>query len=111
MNIQLYNYFKGVPKAEKTIKGLFTDLETLGKGAAGKTWTAKVRNFDCDHVVLKQQPRTRHCENECEALRWIRAQILAGVAPPNFVCMYDCFSYDSFRYIVLERADIKFDDF
>ena len=92
---------------------MMCDLDLLGEGAAGTTYSAYVKPRDQfpDPIVLKEQQRNRFCQNEFEALRYLREQMLTGELPGYFIFMYGCFTSGGQKYIILDKADKNLDDY
>jgi serine/threonine protein kinase len=110
-NEAMYTHIKSTKRTEKSY--MMTDLETLGKGAAGTTFTAylKPRSRFSEALVLKEQKRTRYCENEFEALKLIRDHMLTEKLPGYFIFMYGCFTSGNKKYIIMEKADYSLDKY
>ena len=110
-NVQMYNYIKEMRKDRHSY--MLCDLDVLGEGAAGTTYTAyvKPKSDYPNPVVLKEQKRTRFCANEFEALKLIRELMIAGELPGYYIFMYGCFVSGSQKYLILEKADKSLDSF
>lgn len=110
-NQELYEHIRTMRRDRKAY--MLYDLEPLGEGAAGLTFTAFVKpegQFP-DQVVLKEQSRNRFCNNEFEALKFLREKLIAGEFPGYFIFMYGCFTSGGKKYIILEKADHGLDDY
>lgn len=109
-NRELYNFLR---KTKEKKGYLFYDLDVLGEGAAGTTYSASIKpkNGSEDLIVLKEQDRTPYCLNEIEALKYLRIEMLEGRLPGYYIFMYDTFSSGKNRYIVLDYADKCLDDY
>lgn len=101
----LYKHVRTIRRDRKCY--MMTDLEMLGSGAAGTTYTAYVKPKDQfpEPVVLKEQKRNRYCLNEFEALKYLREQMIDGNLPGYYIFMYGCFTSGGQKYIILEMAD------
>lgn len=110
-NIPLYNHIKSIPQNKKPY--MLIDLEMLGQGAAGTTYTANVKPVDkfSEKIVLKEQKRTKYCLNEIEALKFLRDEMIQGRLPNYFIFMYDNFFSGNLSYIILEKAEQSFYDY
>ena len=83
-------------------------LDKLGKGAAGSTYTCKIKSFD-KVLAIKQLKRNKHSINEHEALRFLRDQMLSGSIPSFYIFMYTCFNQGNNKNIIMEIADKSLD--
>jgi serine/threonine protein kinase len=110
-NNDLYKHIRSMRRDRKSY--MMCDLDMLGQGAAGTTYTAYVipRDKFPDPIVLKEQKRNRFCLNEFEALKYLREQMIAGNLPGYYIFMYGCFTSGGQKYIILERADKCLDDY
>ncbi len=110
-NRELYEHIRNMRRDRKSY--MMCELDLLGQGAAGTTYTAyvKPREKFPDPVVLKEQKRNRFCLNEFEALKYLREQMTAGKFPGYFIYMYGCFTSGDKKYIILEKADKNLDDY
>ena len=110
-NKDLYKYLCGLDNEKKGY--IMCDLEVLGEGAAGTTYTAYVNPRDRypGQIVLKEQKRNRFCANEFEALKYIRQLMLKDELPGYYIFTYGCFTSGGKKYIMLEKADKNLDNF
>ena len=108
---ELYEHIRNTKRSRKSY--MMCDLDVLGEGAAGTTYTAYVKPRDefPEPVVLKEQPRTRFCVNEFEALKYLREEMVAERLPGYYIFMYGYFTSGGQQYIILERADKCLDDY
>lgn len=108
---ELYQHIKEMRKDEQSY--MMCDLDVLGEGAAGTTYSAYVKPRDKfpEQIVLKEQARNRFAVNEYEALSYLRDQMMSGALPGYYIFMYGCFTSGRQKYIILEKADMCMDDF
>lgn len=108
---EIYQHIKSVRRDQKSY--MMCDLEHLGEGAAGTTYTAylKPKKRFPTELVLKEQRRNRFCLNEFEALRFLRDEMVAERLPGYFVFMYGCFTSGNKKYIIMEKVDCCLDDY
>jgi len=108
-NKELFAHIRDIRRDQKPY--MMCDLEVLGSGATGTTYTAFVKpkeRFN-EPVVLKEQRRDRYCENEFEALKYLRDMMIEEKIPGYFVFMYGCFTSGGKKYIILEKVDYSLD--
>lgn len=109
-NRELYDYFNSLPAERK--KYSVCELEVLGEGAAGTTYSAKMKQGTYqEQIVLKEQEKTCFCLNEHEALKLLRKNMMEGKLPGYFIFLYDCFNSGKKKYFVLEKADKSLDEY
>jgi len=89
-------------------KYMMCDLEVLGEGAAGTTYSAylKPKEDYPEMLVLKEQRRTGHAMNELEALKFLKQEMLAEKIPGYFVFFYGSFSSGNKKYFIIEHCDV-----
>lgn len=110
-NHKLYEHIRTIRRDRKAY--MCCELNVLGEGAAGLAYTAYVKPRDMfpDQIVLKEQSRNRFCNNEFEALKYIREKLIAMEFPGYFIFMYGCFTSGGKKYLILEKADVLLDDY
>jgi serine/threonine protein kinase len=110
-NKAAYEHIKTIKRADKPY--MMTDLEVLGKGAAGTAFTAylKPKSEFPEQFVLKEQKRDKFCENEFEALKFLRDKMIAEELPNYFVFVYGCFTSGNKKYLILEKLDYSLDKY
>jgi hypothetical protein len=106
-NHDLYEHIRTSRRKDNIV----CDLNLLGEGAAGTTFTAYVIPQDefPNPIVLKEQKRNRFCQNEFEALKYLRNKMMNGEYPGYYIFMYGCFISGNKKYLILEKADINLD--
>lgn len=104
-NKELLEHIRNTRRDKKCY--LCCDLDLIGEGAAGSAYSAYITPTEKfpDQIVLKEQKRTRYCNNEQEALKFLKEEMLSGRMPGYFVFMYGFFTSGSRKYIILEKAD------
>lgn len=110
-NLEMFNYLRTIDKKKRN--RIITNMEKVGSGVQGTTFLANIKPVDRfpDEIIVKEHERTPFCENECEALRFLREKMLEKKIPELYIYMYDCFPSGNHKYLLLEKADIGFDDF
>lgn len=105
-NEGLYAHVKNMKREKESY--MVCDLELLGKGATGTTFSGyiKPRESFPDPIVVKELRKNKFCNNEFEALRYLREQMIEGKLPGYYVFMYGCFNSGNNKYIILEKADL-----
>lgn len=110
-NIELYEHIKQASNQARNY--MLSDMEPLGEGAAGVTFTAWVKPRDRfpDQVVVKEQGRHKYSNNEFEALKLLRHEMLHERIPGYFIFLYGTFNSSDNKYMILEKADYRVDDY
>ena len=110
-NVKLYNHIRTMKQDRKEY--MIYNMELLGEGAAGTTYTAYVKpagEFP-DQVVLKEQKRTRFCINEFEALKFLREKMMKNELVGYYIFLYGSFTSGSRKYMILEKLDKGLDEY
>jgi tRNA A-37 threonylcarbamoyl transferase component Bud32 len=105
---ELFKYLNGLSNTDKSYK--IYDLDVLGGGVTGNTYTASVKDHTTS-VVLKEMNRSKDSSNEYEALLWLQKKMLTGEIPPYYVFLYTSFTSGKKKYFVLDKADTNLDDY
>lgn len=110
-NVELYEHIKQASNQARNY--MLSDMEPLGEGAAGVTFTAWVKPRDRfpDQVVVKEQGRHKYSNNEFEALKLLRNEMMQGRIPGYFIFLYGTFNSSDNKYMILEKADYRVDDY
>jgi serine/threonine protein kinase len=103
-NQEVLSVIKNTPRDKK--KGLVSqDLEYLGKGIWGKTYTSHLKKVPDYEVVVKKLKRGTYTQNEMHALIFLREKMLIEELPHCYNFMYGCYSKDKYQYFILEKCD------
>jgi hypothetical protein len=106
----LYNYIRNIKQDEK--KYMLSGLEMIGEGASGTVYTAKVKSEkDLPQIILKEFTRSKYAENEYEALKYIRDEMISNRIPNYFVFLYGSFTSGEYRYLILDKLDLKVSEY
>jgi len=110
-NKELYFHISEMENDRKMY--MMCDLDVLGEGAAGVTYTAYVKPVEKfpEQIVLKEQKRTRFCANEITALHYLKDLMIKGELPGYYIFTYGSFTSGSKKYIILEKVDQCIDDY
>lgn len=102
-NPEVLKIIKDTPKEKK--KFLVGEMEYLGKGIWGKTYTSYLKKCPDFPIVVKKLKRGTHTINEMEALIYLRNQMLEDKLPHYYNFLYGVYSRDDFQYFILEKVD------
>lgn len=109
-NTELLEYIRNTRRDKKCY--LCRNLEEIGEGAAGTAYSATIDINGVKHpVILKEQKRTRYCNNEIEALTFLKEEMIANRMPGYFIFMYGMYPLGGKKYIILEKADKCIDQY
>lgn len=108
-NKKLLQFIKNVPKHKK--KSMAVIDERCGSGVRAKVYEGHLKDFDEEYTVcIKKMKRGTYCNNEFEALMFLREKMICGELPGYYNFLYGCYSRDDNRYFILEKADEILDD-
>lgn len=110
-DMDVYNYIKSVKPKDK--KSILYDLDVLGKGIYGIVYSAYLKsNLEFNkQLVVKQVETNQRSNNEIEALKYLRDEMINGTIPNYYVFLYTSFNIDNCKCIVMEKLDINLDDY
>lgn len=92
---------------------LMCDLEYVGEGATGTTFSAHLKPPEQfpRPIIIKQQRRDKYCDNEYNALKFLRECMLNGTLPGYYIFLYGSFTEGRDKNLIMERADYSMDTY